>query len=436
MSTIPSGTRDPGPGTAEYEVPAAPVRHSRRSEAQLRHRPAELAGPYRELPDRRVHELFEERAARHPDAVAVVSADGQRTYGEINSRANRIGRALLAHGLRPEGVVAVLLDRNLDWPAAVLGILKAGGACLPIGPHLPVGQVRMMLNRADYSLLLGPDSVAAAYAEDHADTDLGVPVAAGRPAALHFTSGSSGESKGTVGEHAGFANHVLAKVDDLGLGAADVVAQTAPPCRAGSLWQLMSPLLAGGQTLLVGPETVRDVPRFVDTIEHGRVSVMQVSPSYLESMLTELARRPRELPHLRRVMVSGEPLRTDLVRRWFAALPSVPLVNSFGLPETSGDTHHEILYDVPAGHWVPLGRPIANVRVYVVDERLAPVPLGAPGELVFSGVCVGRGYVNDPERTRAAFTEDPYRPGERLYRGGDRGRRLPDGKLELLGTAR
>ena len=412
---------------------AAPVRHSLLSEAELRHQLEELAGPPRELPDRRVHELFEERAARHPDAVAVVSAAGQRTYGELNSRANRIGRALLAHGLRPEGVVAVLLERNLDWAAAVLGILKAGGACLPIGSRLPVGQVRTMLDRADYSLLLGPDSVAAAYAEDHTDTDLGVPVAPAGPATLHFTSGSAGEPKGATGEHAGFANHVLAKIDDLGLGAGDVVAQTAPPYRAGSLWQLLSPLLAGGRTLLVEPETVRDVPRFVDTIECGGVSVVQTRPSYLDSMLAELEQRPRELPRLRRVVVTGEPLRTDLVRRWFTALPSVPLVNSYGLPETSGDTHHEILHDVPAGHWVPLGRPIANVRVYVVDERLVPVPLGAPGEIVFSGVCVGRGYVNDPEGTRAAFTEDPYRPGERLYRGGDRGRRLPDGKLELLG---
>lgn len=420
---------------AGYHLTAltTPMHRSLLSEAELRFQLEELAGPSRALPDRRVHELFEQQAAAHPDTVAAVHEDQEWTYGELNSRANRIGRALLAHGLRPEGVVAVIMERNLDWLAAMLGVLKAGGVYLPIEPHFPQGRVRAILTRADYDLILSEESVAAAYDETHDDSDLGVRVTADQLAYIYFTSGSTGEPKGAMCEHAGFLNHVLAKLDDLDIGPGQVVAQTAPQCFDISLWQLLAALVVGGRTLLIGQETILDVARFVDTIERGRVNVLQVVPSYLEAVLAELEHRPRELPHLRRVSVTGEAVKKELVQRWFATRTGIPLVNAYGLTETSDDTNHEVMDRVPDEDRVPLGRPIANVRIYIVDEQLVPVPLGAPGEIVFSGVCVGRGYVNDPERTKAAFTEDPYRPGERLYRSGDHGRWLPDGKLEFLG---
>ncbi|MFJ9082300.1 amino acid adenylation domain-containing protein [Streptomyces sp. NPDC102384] len=424
---------------AGYHLAAltGPPRRTLLSEAELRFQLEDLAGPSRALPDRRVHELFEERVAAHPEAPAIADDRREWTYAELNSRANRVGRALLARGLRSEEVVAVVMERGLDWAAAVLGVLKAGGVYLPVEPHFPAERVATMLARADCRLVVadrdGSLSVADADAEGHSDGDLGIPVAADRLAYLYFTSGSTGEPKGALCEHAGFLNHVLAKIDDLGIGAGDVVAQTAPQCFDISLWQLVSALVVGGRTLVVGQETILDVDRFVDTVERGRVNVLQVVPSYLEAVLAELARRPRPLAELRCVSVTGEAVKAELVRRWFAARPGVRLVNAYGLTETSDDTNHEVMERPPDGDRVPLGPPIANVRVYVLDEDLLPVPLGAPGEIVFSGVCVGRGYVNDPERTKAAFTEDPYRPGERLYRSGDHGRWRPDGKLEFLG---
>ncbi|MFJ5302530.1 amino acid adenylation domain-containing protein [Streptomyces sp. NPDC088350] len=424
-----------------------PRRTSLLSEAEVRFQLEELAGPHRELPDRRVHELFEERVSLHPDAVAAVQGDRQWTYRELNSRANQLSRALLSRGLTREGVVAVVLERNLDWMAAVLAVLKAGGVYLPVEPHFPADRVARVLDRAGCALVLterGSDGaldpssdrtlhVDEAYAEGHADGDLGIAVQPGQLAYIYFTSGSTGEPKGAMCEHAGFLNHVFAKLDDLGIGAGQVVAQTAPQCFDISLWQLVCAPLVGGRTLLVEQDVILDVPRFVDTIEAGRVNVLQVVPSYLEAVLAELERQPRQLPDLRCVSVTGEAVKKELVERWFAARPGVRLVNAYGLTETSDDTNHEVMDRAPDGPRVPLGHPVGNVRVYVVDEDLVPVPLGAPGEIVFSGVCVGRGYVNDPERTRAAFTEDPYRPGERLYRSGDHGRWRPDGKLEFLG---
>ncbi|MFJ2155406.1 amino acid adenylation domain-containing protein [Streptomyces sp. NPDC087856] len=417
------------------------------SDAELRFQLDELAGPRRELPDRRVHELFEDMVAVCPDAVAAVQGDRQWTYRELNSRANQLSRGLLSRGLTREGVVAVVLERNLDWMAAVLAVFKAGGVYLPVEPHFPADRVARVLQRAKCALVLterGSDGslgdpsdrtlyVDEVYAEGHSDGDLGITVTPGQLAYIYFTSGSTGEPKGAMCEHAGFLNHVFAKLDDLGIGAGQVVAQTAPQCFDISLWQLVCAPLVGGRTLLVEQDVILDVARFADTVEAGRVNVLQVVPSYLEAVLAELERQPRRLPDLRCVSVTGEAVKKELVDRWFTARPGVRLVNAYGLTETSDDTNHEVMDRAPDGDRVPLGRPVSNVRVYVVDEDLVPVPLGAPGEIVFSGVCVGRGYVNDPERTRAAFTDDPYRPGERLYRSGDHGRWRPDGKLEFLG---
>ncbi|MFE4648791.1 amino acid adenylation domain-containing protein [Streptomyces sp. NPDC056707] len=428
------------------------ARQSLLSAEELHFQLEELAGPHRELPDLRFHELFEQRVAAHPDAVAAVHGEQQLTYRELNARANRVGRALLARGLRREGVVAVVTERDLDWMAAVLAVFKAGGVYLPIEPHFPADRVATMLSRAACGLVLtepGSTStldqalgslsgiqkllVGAAYEEDHADDDLGLRVEPDQLAYIYFTSGSTGEPKGAMCEHEGMLNHLYAKIDDLGIGEGQVVAQTAPQCFDISLWQLVSGLLVGGRTLLVEQEVILDVQRFVDKIIDGRVAVLQVVPSYLDVVVSCLKQRPRELPDLRCVSVTGEALKKELAQRWFAAQPGIKLVNAYGLTETSDDTNHEVMDRMPDGGRILLGPAVNNVHVYVVDEHLTPVPLGAPGLIVFSGVCVGRGYVNDPERTRQAYLADPHREGARLYRGGDYGRWQPGGKLEFLG---
>src|SRR5258708_6463480 len=192
-------------------------------------------------------------------------------------------------------------------------------------------------------------------------------------------------------------------------------------------------LLGLGLSLIAEQCANLDVGRFRDTIAADRVSVLQVVPSYLEVVLSFLDRHPHDLPGLRYVSVTGEALKKELAQRWFAAKPGIRLLNAYGLTETSDDTNHEVMDAAPDGERIPLGRPVSNVRVYVVDEDLRPVPLGSPGLIAFSGVCVGRGYINDPERTGQAYLADPHREGQRLYLGGDYGRWRPDGKLEFLG---
>ncbi|MFP5069519.1 non-ribosomal peptide synthetase [Pseudonocardia nantongensis] len=431
---------------------ADPRRRSLLSDSELRHQIDELDGPERELPDVRFHELFERRVAAHPDAVAAELGDRRRTYRELNARANRLGRALLARGLGPEGPVAVVTERNLDWMAAVLAVLKAGGAYLPIEPHFPAERIATTLDRAGCRLVLtepasrenldraceslpGIDTVGVddPGLDDLPAGDLGVEIGPDRLAYLYFTSGSTGVPKGAMCEHAGMLNHLLAKIEDLGIGEGQAVAQTAPQCFDISLWQLLSTLLVGGRTVLVEQDVILDVARYVDRLVGARVNVVQVVPSYLEVVLSYLDTHARELPDLHTVSTTGEALKAEPAARWFAARPGIRLANAYGLTETSDDITHAVLDRMPANGRIPLGLPIRNTAVRVVDADLVPVPLGAPGEIVCSGVCVGRGYIGDPERTRQAFTDDPYRPGVRLYRSGDHGRRLPDGNLEFLG---
>ncbi|HEY6682591.1 MAG TPA: AMP-binding protein, partial [Propionibacteriaceae bacterium] len=355
-----------------------------------------LAGRRRLLPDARAHELFEQRVRAHPERVAAMCAGGSLTYGQLNARSNRLARAMLARGLGREDVVAVVAERNLDWMAAVLAVFKAGGVYLPIEPHFPADRIATMLSRAECRLVLTESGstatlgsaldslpglrtlhINAGYGEDHPDSNLGIDIAPDQLAYIYFTSGSTGEPKGAMCEHAGMINHLFAKIDDLEIGPDQVVAQTAPQCFDISLWQLVSALLVGGRTLLVDQQVILDVERFVETIVDGRVTVMQVVPSYLEVVLSYLDRDPRPLPDLRCVSVTGEALKMELAQRWFAARPEIKLVNAYGLTETSDDTNHEVMDREPDGDRVPLGRPVNNVHVYVVDERLAPVPLGA-----------------------------------------------------------
>src|SRR6266487_6154957 len=303
-----------------------------------------LAGPSRKLPDRRAHEIFEDQARARPDAIAALHGSRQVTYGELNARANRVARSLLARGLTREGVVGVVTERNLDWMTAVLAIFKAGGAYLPIEPHFPAERIARTLSRAGCRLVLtecgstamldpaldslsglrqdgappatagtgtsaslqfsprpgsGPAKagvqklfIAAAYEEGHPAGDLGLDVSPDQLAYIYFTSGSTGEPKGAMCEHAGLLNHLLAKIDDLKIGEGTVVAQTAPQCFDISLWQLISALLVGGRTLIIEQEMILDAKRFIDTIVAGRVHVVQVVPSYLEVLVSYLGRHP------------------------------------------------------------------------------------------------------------------------------------------------
>ncbi|MFF8290569.1 amino acid adenylation domain-containing protein [Streptomyces sp. NPDC016309] len=438
-----------------------------------------LAGEAEPFDGRLFTERFEEQVRATPGAVAVTHGDRSWTYERLNTAANRIAHALLAEGLRDEDVVAVVMERGPEWAAATIGVLKAGGCYLPVQPDFPAARIAAQLDGADCRFVLGSGDAARTAARGEAGgqdgTDgaeggteadggghgrllvdavaLCAPAGAGagdgtgagavgdpgRPlsprlrAYVYFTSGSTGTPKGVMCEHAGLLNHLLMKVADLGLGPGDVVAQTAAQSLDISLWQLVAPLLTGGSARIVDTAVLLDVDRFVAELTASRVSVAQFVPSYFDALITALERHRRDLGALRVVSVTGEELKPSLLNRWFARHPGIPVVNAYGATEVSDDTMHEIIDRAPGEGPVTLGRMRRNVHGYVLDEQGGLVPLGSSGEIVFSGVAVGRGYVNDPARTRAAFVPDPFRPGQRMYRTGDFGRWEPGGRLQFLG---
>jgi amino acid adenylation domain-containing protein len=401
-------------------------------DAERSHLISGRSGAHLELPHRPFHELFAQRAARHPAAVAATASDGQAwTYGELDRAANRIANGLLARGLAADEVVAVATGRTMLWLAAIIGIFKAGGAYLPLEPDYPPARVANLLEQSRSRFVVTPG--LADELMEYPAHDPAVSVGLDRLAYVYFTSGSTGLPKGAMCEHGGMVNHLLAKIWDFHLGPDSVVVQNAQATFDISLWQLVAPLLTGGRTHLVAQDEILDVRRFLDTIVKQDATVLQVVPSYLDILLRETERQPRDLGRLTHVCVTGEAISKPLVQRFFAQHPGLRLVNAYGATEASDDTTHEIMTDVPAPDLVPVGRPIGNVTVYILGPGDTLRPLGSSGEIAFSGVCVGRGYINDPGRTAQAFGADPFRPGERLYRTGDYGRWLPSGTLEFHG---
>jgi len=430
--------------------PDAP--HSRAdllSEAERHHQLAELNGPDREIPDVPFHEVFAARVREHPDRLAAICGEREWTYADLDAAANRVAHTLLADGLRPGGTVCVAAERGLPWMAAIVGVFKAGGVYLPVEAEWPAARVAELIGRSGARHVvtepgshpareLCPDAswrVAAEIVDDAGirHDDPGVAVAKGDAAYIYFTSGSTGRPKGATIEHLGMLNHLYAKIDDLRIGARDVVVQSTQSSFDISLWQLIAGLLVGARTVIIPKREALDVPRFLDVLRERGATVVQVVPSYLDVMIAHAAARPRPAGPLREVSVTGEAITRPLIARWFEQFPGVRLINAYGATEVSDDATHEIFSAPPPDDVVPVGRALNNVLVSVLGPGDRLVPLGSPGEITFSGMCVGRGYINDPERTAAAFQEDPHRPGVRMYRTGDFGRFLPDGKLGFHG---
>lgn len=400
--------------------------------------------------------LFEAQVRRTPGAIAVQSGHGALSYEALNRAGNHIAHALRALGTGPDTIVAVFDERGLALMSMIVGVLKAGGAYLPLDLHHPVDRLAHVLASSRTKVIVSRDAhagllaeVIALLPEEQQPKILSVertaaedwseenprPVAARRHLAyVIYTSGSTGLPKGAMVDCRGMLNHLTSKIPALGLGPADVVAQTASQCFDISVWQFLTPILSGSRVHIVADEVVRDPQRLLQEVVGGNVTVLEVVPSLLSSML-ECS--PVPLPHLRWLLPTGEALSPELCRRWLSRYPDIPMVNAYGPAECSDDVATAYIKDMPdeRASRMPIGRPIDRVRLYIVDRHLEPVPAGVAGELCVGGVAVGRGYVRDPGRTAEAFVPDPFcrEGGGRLYRTGDLARHRPDGMIEFVG---
>jgi amino acid adenylation domain-containing protein len=399
------------------------------------------------------HELFSQRARKFAGRVAV-SCDGKSlTYEELEARANQIAHTLLARGLQPESVVALMLDRGLDYLASILGVWKAGGAYMPLDLGHPDRRISSMLElgaarftiasqgNAEKASSFFPDSqilLIEQLPETAPRTAPAVKVELAQLAYVIFTSGSTGVPKGAMLHHHGMINHLFAKALDLGLGEQDVVAQIAVQTFDVSIWQMFAALLMGGRTAVLTGDDAWDPRRLFGQIQRERITVVQSVPAHMKAMLAELESAPGtyDLASLRWLIMNGEGLPPDLCHRWFALWPRIPMMNMYGLTECSDDSCHHRILSAPTHHltYMPINGTLQNHKIYVLDDALRPVPIGVAGELCIGGLGVGRGYSRDPERTARAFVPDPFSPvpGARMYRTGDRVRYLDDGSLVFL----
>ncbi len=398
------------------------------------------------LPERCLHQLFEEQARETPEAIAIASASEALTYGEVERRANHLAHQLLALGLAREDRVGICLPRSPEVLVAMLGVLKAGGAFVPLDAGAPAQRQSLLLSECRVRLLLTEGELAdvaplpperilrpgAWRREGPAPQAPPVPVHPDQLAYVAYTSGSTGVPKGVMISHRGITNRLQWEQLALPLTAEDRVLQVAAYSFDAAVWELFRALHAGARAILIREGANQDSHQLVQLLAEQGVTVACFVPSVLRVLLEE--ERLSACRALRLLICAGEALTSELQDRILSRLPAVRLFNFYGQTEVSIDAAYQPCQPDSSRKVVPLGTPVGNMRLYLLDTHLRPVPVGAPGEVFVGGVGLARGYLHRPELTAERFVPDPFgAPGSRLFRTGDLARHLPDGSLEFLG---
>ncbi|MEU5980078.1 amino acid adenylation domain-containing protein [Streptomyces sp. NPDC047315] len=404
---------------------------------------AESAGPAISRPDVTLTRLLERQARATPDAPAVTFEGAGLTYRELADRSGRLARLLIEGGAGPERFVAVAIPRSLELVVALVAVLKAGAAYVPVDPDYPAARIQFMLADARPALLLAVKETAAEL--PHTGVPLiavdEVPLTEGpaasaphrpaHPAYMIYTSGSTGQPKGAVVSHAAIVNRLLWMQDHFRLDATDRVLQKTSASFDVSVWEFFWPLITGATLVVARPDGHRDPALLADVIRRAGVTTLHFVPSMLAEFVDDAYADCRTA--LRRVVCSGEALPVDLAERFHRTF-GVPLHNLYGPTEAAVDVsawHHR-----PGARTVPIGRPIDNTELLVLDAGLRPVPGGVRGELYIVGAGLARGYHGRPALTADRFVACPFgRPGRRMYRTGDLARWNADGELEFEGRA-
>jgi len=412
-----------------------------------------------EPPEATVADLVEAAAVRSPDAMAVLAGDESLTYSELDARANRLAHHLQAFGVGPDVAVGVCLERSRELAVALLAVLKAGGACVPLDPAYPPERLAFMVGDAAVAAVVTRSALAARLPVAAApvvrlDADGDAAGWASRPATVPprstgpghlgyviYTSGSTGRPKGVMLTHRGLVNHHRAVADLYGLGPGDRVLQFCSIGFDASIEE-MFPTWAAGATVVFRPEDLPLLgPAWSRWLGDRRVTVVNLPTAYWQEWARDLDVRGEPAPAgIRLVVVGGEKALGPAYRTWERVAGGRPRwVNAYGPTET---TCMSTFYEAPPGgdgigvdRDPPIGRPLPNTTLVVVDEGLRPVPEGVTGELLIGGAGLARGYLNDPRLTAERFVEDPdgHTPETRLYRTGDLVRRLPGGDLDYVG---
>ncbi|MES2936925.1 MAG: non-ribosomal peptide synthase/polyketide synthase, partial [Pseudomonadota bacterium] len=394
-----------------------------------------------------LHGLFEAQVPRTPDAVALAFEGTELTYAELNARANRLAHHLRELGVGPDVLVAVCAERSLAMVVALMAVLKAGGAYVPLDPGYPSERLAFMLADARPAVLLTQEALLASlpareapifcldsqwYSLPARDTNPPCTTLPAHLAYVIYTSGSTGRPKAAGVSHTAIVNRLQWMQQAYGLDSSDRVLQKTPFSFDVSVWEFFWPLQQGATLVLARPGGHQDAQYLGELIASAGITTLHFVPPMLEAFLA--TSRVQPLPALRQVMCSGQALPWELQQRFFERLPQVQLHNLYGPTEAAVDvTAWHCTPEGPQGV-VPIGRPIFNIRIHIVDAQFNLLPQGVPGELCIAGVGLARGYIGRAELTAERFVPDPFgAPGERMYRTGDLARWLPDGSIEYLG---
>ncbi len=413
--------------------------------------------------DKCIHHLFEEQAKRTPESVAVIFEDQQLTYRELNNRANQLAHYLHKLGVGPEVLVGICVERSVEMVVAMLAVLKAGGAYVPLDPSYPTGRLEFMLADAQVSVLLTQEGLledGGSRMDDsdrqssildrpmqricldrdweliarESDADPPAQTGAERLAYVMYTSGSAGLPKGVEVPHQAIIR-LLFGVDYVELGPKQNILQLASPAFDAATFEIWGALLHGGKSVLY-PERVPSPEKLGEILGQHNVNTFWLTASLFNTIIDTA---PEALSAVRQLLVGGEALSVAHVRRALALLPNTALINGYGPTEGATFTCcSRIPRELDDGiATIPIGRPIGNTKVYILDASLSPVPMGVPGEMYIGGDGLARGYLGRPDLTAEKFIPNPFstEPGARLYKTGDRARYLSDGNIEFLGRS-
>lgn len=451
-----------------------------------------------------IDRLFTKQVRQTPNSIAVVNKETCLTYKQLNDRADRLAKLLANLGIRSGEFVGILKDRDINFLIGILAILKVGGVYVPIDSTYPQSRIQYMLDNSEAKFLLSDSTSLKKFSEllpacphirsivcldtldikseeqifknleqvklttsigygEETSPSLSVTICDCRdfeqltpvnleadrtgkdPAYMLYTSGSTGSPKGAIVRHDGAINHIYAQFEALKLNSEFTFLQSAPASTDISVWQFIGPLLIGGKTVIVDLETVALAEKLFDALKTKRITVVELVPALFGQLLayvSGLSKSDRELPDLQWMILSGESTSINWIDKWLSIYPDIKIANAYGPTEAADDiTQYIIDRPLPENQRiVPIGKPLANLNLYIVDRDMKLVPIGVPGEICVSGIGVGNGYWNNEEKTKLSFVSNPFcsqlvspQNHEVIYKTGDLGRWLRDGNIEFWG---
>ncbi|NJN12841.1 MAG: amino acid adenylation domain-containing protein [Richelia sp. RM1_1_1] len=400
--------------------------------------------------DATLHQLFEQQVEQTPDSLALISESEELTYCQLNHKVNQLVHYLQNQGVTRYSLVALCLESSIDMVVGILAILKAGGAYIPLDPSYPVERLNFMLADSQVSLLITKQEILEKISLSSAKTicldihkekigqeSLENPISiseADNLAYIIYTSGSTGTPKGVQGTHRGTVNglHWLWKTYPFSQG--EVCCQKTAISFVDSVWEIFAPLLQGVPTVIISNATVLDSQLFIETLAHHKVTRIILVPSLLRLLLNNYSHLLQKLSQLKLWITSGETISIKLVQTFQELMPEVKLINLYGSSEVSANaTYYDTSLLQNKAHSIPIGRPIDNTQIYVLNQDLQPTPVGVVGELYVGGDGLAKGYLHRTELTQQRFIDNPFIPGNKVYKTGDLVRYLKDGNLEYLG---